>query len=249
MSEPNIYSDYAAGSHNTDLQKTINRLKKDMAYKDLSTIIITPATGAVPVRVIQSWESLMTPPNNKVVRLYAEGAEVGVAYSTCIEGILNHPDMKNWKYVCFREHDNILPPDGLIKLLRQMEDHPEFDAISAIYFTKGHGGHPQIWGDPKDPVLNFRPQLPIPNIPGTSLVECNGTGMGFAIFRLKMFKDKNLRRPWFNTTASKEEGCFSQDLYAWSDLKKNGYRCAVDVDCKVGHYDHSGIFGEKGKVW
>ena len=101
-----------------------------------------------------------------------------------------------------------------------------------MYFTKGEGGVAQIWGDPKDPIVNFRPQLPDPN---GGLVECCGTGMGFNLWRLKMFRDKKLRRPWFVT--QKKDGVATQDLYAWSDFRKHGYRCAIACDVKVGHYD------------
>lgn len=246
MKAPIILSNFDGGIHNADLTKTISRLNKDMAYKDLSCIIITPTLGQVPIRVIKSWEELITPPNNRIVRLYADGAEVGEAYSACIEAILTNPELSKWKYICTREHDNVLPPDGLIKLLRQMEDHPEYSAISACYFTKGFNGQPQIWGDTKDHVFNFRPQLPDPK---GGLIECNGIGQGFAVFRMKMFKDKNLRRPWFKTTSSKEEGAYSQDLYFWSDARKNGYRVAVDCSVKVGHYDYEGKFGEAGMIY
>ena len=100
---------------------------------------------------------------------------------------------------------------------------------------------PQIWGDPRDPVVNFRPMPPDPN---GGLVECCGTGMGFNLWRLDMFRDKRLRRPWFET----KDGC-TQDLYAWSDFRKHGYRCAIDCSVKVGHYDAEGRFGPRGMVW
>jgi len=90
----------------------------------------------------------------------------------------------------------------------------------------------QIWGDPKD-ALNFRPQLPDPN---GGLVECCGTGMGFNLWRLQMFKDPKLRRPWFKTIAD-ATGVGTQDLYFWSDARKKGYRCAVDCSVKIGHYE------------
>jgi hypothetical protein len=80
--------------------------------------------------------------------------------------------------------------------------------------------------------MNFRPQLPDPN---GGLVECNGTGMGFNLFRLKMFKDKKLRKPWFVT--QRKDGVATQDLYFASDARKNGYRFAVDCSVKVGHFD------------
>jgi hypothetical protein len=120
-----------------------------------------------------------------------------------------------------------------------MEANPRFACIGGLYYTKGHGGQPQIWGDPKDPVLNFRPQLP--DING-GLVECNGTGMGFNLWRMSLFKDKKLRKPWFVT--QKHDGVATQDLYFWTDAKKHGYRCAIDCSVKVGHLDTS-----TGIVW
>ena len=168
----------------------------------------------------------MFPPNNGVARIAAVGIEVGVAYSTAIEQILRHPELSTWEYLLTIEHDNIPPRDGVIRLLEAMEANPKYDAIGGLYFTKGYGGVPQIWGDPKDPVLNFRPQLPDPN---GGLVECNGTGMGFNLWRMKMFKDKKLRRPWFVTQKKRwilgDSGIYT----AWADCKKHGYRSRLIV--------------------
>jgi len=115
-----------------------------------------------------------------------------------------------------------------------MEEHPEYACIGGLYFTKGESGVAQIWGDAKDS-LNFRPQVPDPR---GGLVECNGTGMGFNLWRMSMFKDEKLRRPWFKTlNGSDGTGVGTQDLYFWGDAKKHGYRCAVACDIPVGHYD------------
>lgn len=173
----------------------------------------------------------------------AVGMEVGEAYSQAIEAILAHPDLSKFKYLLTLETDNIPPPDGLIKLLAQIEAHPEYDCIGGLYWTKGEGGMPQIWGDPRDPSTNFRPQVPIPN----TLQECVGTGMGFNLWRLSMFSDPDLRRPWFKTQT--EGGVATQDLYAWSDLRKNGYRCAIDTSVLVGHHDAEGKFGPPDTTW
>jgi hypothetical protein len=72
--------------------------------------------------------------------------------------------------------------------------------------------------------------------------------MGFTLFRLKMFKDEKLRRPWFRTVAD-HTGVGTQDLYFWSDARKYGYRCAIDCSVLVGHYDHDGKFGPARMVW
>lgn len=236
MPAPTIISSYDPGIHGADLEKTITRLDQDAQWRDLSTIILTPASGSVPTRVVASWLGMMKPPNNKTCHLWAVGTEVGEAYSRMIEGILDHPDLSNWKYVLCIEHDNCPPADGMVKLLREMEARPEYSAIGGLYFTKGHGGVAQIWGDPREMPLNFRPQRPDA---GGGLVECCGTGMGFTLFRLAMFKDKRLRRPWFKTTSSAQEGSYSQDLYAWSDFRQHGHRCAIDCSVRVGHWDES----------
>ena len=231
--KPEIIIGVDPGRHNQDMEATLQRLERDGAYKDMSTILIIPCIGSVPVKVVSSWWNMYFPPNQKVIKMYPIGMEVGAAYSECIEQILAHPDLKNYKYIMTLESDNVPQPDAAVRLLQQMDAHPEYACIGGLYYTKGEGGQPQIWGDISDPVLNFRP---VPPRAG-ELVECNGTGMGCNIFRLDMFKDERLRKPWFKTTASQAEGCFTQDLYAWSDFKKNGYRAAIDCNVLVGHWD------------
>ena len=62
--------------------------------------------------------------------------------------------------------------------------------------------------------------------------------MGFNLWRLSMFKDERLAKPWFKTKCSKEEGVGTQDLAFWGDARKYGYRCAIDNRVLVGHLDH-----------
>lgn len=236
-----IAPDY--GKHNQEMDEAIRRVNGNSSWKKLDCILLTPAGGSIPTKVVASWLNMYAPPNNKFFRMFCMGMEVGEAFSTAIENILAHPDLSKFKYVITLEHDNIPPPDGIVKLLEQMEAHPEFSCIGGLYWTKGPGGVPQIWGDPRDPQLNFRPQLPVPGC----LVECCGTGMGFNAFRLDMFKDTRLRRPWFKT--QKENGVSTQDLYMWSDARQYGYRCAIDCSVLVGHYDLEGAFGEPDTVW
>lgn len=241
MLKPQIIAE-DAGYHNANMDATIRRVKESSSWKKLDTIMLIPAGDMLPVKVAMALWNLYIPPNNSFFRMACVGMEVGEAFSTAIENILAHPQLQNYKYICTVEHDNLPPADGLVKLLAQMEAHPEFGWISGLYFTKGPEGVPQIWGDPHDPT-NFRPQVPIPN----ALQECCGTGMGFAVWRLSMFKDPKLRKPWFKTQT--EGGVSTQDLYFASDARQHGYRCAVDTSIQVGHLDFTGQFGEKDKVW
>ena len=227
-----IIQDFA-GAHNADLTHARARLIKGASWKRQRIVVVIPADTMIPAKVALALWNLAFPPNNGVVRILAQGLEVGEAYSSAIENVLAHPELSQWEYLLTIEHDNAPPGDGVIKLLERMEAHPELSCIGGLYFTKGEGGVAQIWGDPKDPVVNFRPQLPDSN---GGLVECCGTGMGFNLWRLKIFKDKRLRKPWFKTLKG-AEGCATQDLYFWTDARKYGYRCAIDCAVKVGHLD------------
>lgn len=230
-----------AGQHNDNLELSTARYIESGSWKKQRVICILPAGKSIPTRVALAWRNLIIPPNQPAHFVAVDGAEVGQAYSDTIAGILAHPELSTWEYVLCVEHDNLPPPNGLVKLIARMEAHPELSAIGGLYWTKGPEGVPQVWGDSKDPVPNFRPQPP----KAGELVECCGTGQGFTLFRLSMFKDERLRKPWFKTVNGIEEpGVGTQDLYFWGDARKYGYRCAIDCAVLVGHLDSN-----TGVVW
>jgi hypothetical protein len=229
-----------AGYHNDNLDLATSRIIEGGSWKKQRTICVMPAGKSVPFKVMAALRGLIAPPNQPFVFIGAEGMEVGDAYSTAISNILADPNLREFEYLLTVEHDNLPPNDGLLKLLKRMEERPELACVGGLYWTKGEGGVPQIWGDPNDPVLNFRPQPPVPG----QLVECCGTGMGFNLFRLSMFKDEKFPKPLFRTKASAEEGVGTQDLAFWSEARKLGYRCAIDCGVLVGHLDPT-----TGVVW
>jgi hypothetical protein len=178
--------------------------------------------------------ALMTPMNNRFTRIFMIGMEVGSAYSSAIEQIINTPGLSDWKYILTLEEDNMPPPDGLLRLYENMD---QYDSIGGIYWTKGEEGQPMIYGDPKAMPKNFMPQVP----QADTIQECNGLGMGFTLFKLDMFKDERIPRPWFRTEQSYSPGvgtrAYTQDLYFFENAAKFGYRFACDTRVKVGHYD------------
>jgi hypothetical protein len=222
------------GKHNEDLEKSSQRIIEGGSWKHQRVVMIIPAGKTIPTKVYLSHCSLIFPPNNGSFRMAAIGMEVGEAFSNAIDEVLNHPELSQWEYILTIEHDNIPQPDALIKLIEAMEKHPEYSCIGGLYWTKGEEGVPQIWGDPKD-VLNFRPQPPDVN---GGIVECCGTGMGFNLWRISLFKDARLRKPFFKTLNGADgQGVGTQDLYFWGDARKNGHRCAVHCGVKIGHHD------------
>lgn len=233
MSEGIVVQDFA-GYHNGEVEQGRSRILEGGSWKRQRIVMVIPTGHSIPSKVALALMNLALPPNNPVMRILAIGLEVGEAYSNAVAGILAEPSVATWEYVLTCEHDNLPRPDSLMKLLERMEAHPEIDAISGLYFQKGPMGIPQIWGDPKDPVRNFRPQVPI----NGELVECCAIGMGFTLWRLAMFRDDQLRRPWFQTQKSPP---MSQDLFFWDDARDKGYRCAVDCAVKIGHMDEGGF--------
>lgn len=114
---------------------------------------------------------------------------------------------------------------------------------TAWYYTigmeqTGEGGQPMIYGDPKAVPKSFIPQVPQLD----TLQECNGLGMGFNLFKLNVFKDPRLPKPFFKTYQNYEPGVgarsYTQDLYFYENAGKLGYRFACDTRIKVGHLDY-----------
>ncbi len=233
--KPQIIIPNYEGAHNRDLEKSQERLLQAKSYRDLSTVIVCPTRGQVSAKVVQSWMSLMKPMNQKVIGpLFAIGMEVGDAYNAMVEMIMASPELSTWKYVLTIEEDNMPPPDGLLKLYEGMD---EYDVVGGLYWTKGEGGQPMIYGDPAVEPMNFIPQVPQTE----GLQPANGLGMGFNLFKIEIFKNPNLPRPFFKTLNEFVPGQgargYTQDLYFYENAGKLGYKFACDTRIKVGHYD------------
>lgn len=233
---------YDYGRHNEALQR--GEHIHGNTWKKSRILYIIPSGATIPAKVYLSHRSLIFPPNQAMYPMLVEGCEVGDAYSRAIETILAHPDLSQWEYVLTIEHDNCPPPDGVLTLLRRMEENPHLSCIGGLYWCKGPGGAPHIWGDITDPIVNYRPVMPRAG----ELIECYGTSMGFNLWRMDMFRDKRLKRPLFETKAG-INGVGTQDLAFWGEARKYGYRCAVDCSVLVGHYDYEGKFGPPDTMW
>lgn len=227
------------GKHNTDFDASVARLIKGGSYKDLSTVCVIPTRGVIPAKVCTALWNLQSPMNGKFYKFTVEGKEVGQAYNEAVEMILNNPELSKWKYLLTIEEDNLPPPDGLLKLYENMD---KFDAIGGLYWTKGEGGQPMIYGNPGEIPKNFRPQIPVPD----AIQPCNGLGMGFTLFKISMFK--KIEKPWFKTVQDYTHGqgtaLMTQDLYFFQKAALSGFKFASDNRVKVGHMDV-----QTGEIW
>lgn len=213
------------------------------SYKDSSTVVIIPTRGMIHHRVVNSWQGLISPMNQKKAMIYAVGDEVGKAYNRTLTDVLAHPDISKWKYVLTLEDDNIQPPDAHIRLLESIDMGP-FDAVSGIYFTKGEINMPMAYGDPEEfrrtGVLDFKPRDIRQALQAGNIMEVNGIAMGCSLWRMDLFR--KIAAPWFNTLNDfyPNEGgvkCFTQDLEFCQKARNAGCRFAVDFRVRVGHLD------------
>jgi len=234
MGAPQILVPDNTGIHNASDYAT--RLEKEKTYRDLSTIIVCPTRGTIPARIVQAWQGLIRPMNQKVLGpIFMENMEVGEAYNQVIKMILENPDLSQFKFILTLEDDNAPPPDGLMKLYESID---EYDAVGGLYWTKGEAGQPMCYGDPNVMPLNFIPRVPAAD----TVVPCNGLGMGFTLFRMEMLKDKRFEYgAWFKTKQEVVPGTgtqmYTQDLWFFQHAKEYGYKMACDTRVKVGHYD------------
>jgi hypothetical protein len=234
MSEPTIIINGDVGYHHKKPANTRKRIKQGQGYRDLSTVLVCPSPeGKLPVRVVQGLLDMMPTMNQALVRMFIEGMEVAAAYNAAVETILTHPGLQNFKYLLTFEHDNIPPPNGLQLLYENID---KYAIVAGLYYTKGEGGQPMIYGDPNG-IMGFQPQVPKVN----QIQECNGTGMGFTLFDLNLFRDERIPRPWFQTlnewTPEGGARVGTQDLYFMANVRRAGYKIASDNRVKVGHYD------------
>lgn len=226
-----IVIDPIIGYHN-NLSEEVKQKKN--AYKDCSTIMIVPCLDKIASKVVQNWMGIMNPMNQKFTRIFVINMEVGKAYSQTIEMILANPELSTWKYIMTLEHDNMVQPDVLLKLLEDIEG---YDAVGSLYYTKGVDGRPMCYGQPEILPITFAPFQP----PANSVTRCNGLGMGATLFRMEMFKDVRLPKPIFETVQRVNPNgsaeAFTQDLKFFLEAGKLGYKFSCSTNTLTGHYD------------
>ena len=251
----------------------VNEEKKKLVCKKCKTeneYLSTTVNGMHPM-FVEAWKRLIKPMNVPVLEMVVSGMEVGAAYSQAIEQILANPALNKFKYILTVEDDNIIPymPNTQGPLMMLYDDMEKFnlDVVGGLYWTKGNPSMPLLYGDPRKTreaaegmfKVRFPAKVQKRGRVGKlnkdssdwtdgEVVECNGSGMGFTLFKLDIFKDERIEKPWFKTVSDHgtddKPGVrqYTQDLWFAEKVRKLGYRWAIDTRIKIGHLDvKSGI--------
>lgn len=195
---------------------------------------------------VESYKRLIKPMNVPILEMMVNGYEVGDAYTKAIEAILENPAINKFKYVLTIEDDNIIPfiPNSQGPLMMLYEDMEKgYDVAGGLYWTKGVPSMPLLYGDPKEKrdasAGMFKVRYDWTKKPAGP-IECNGMGMGFTLFKLDIFKDERVERPWFQTINDiTEKGVrnYTQDLNFFEKIRALDYKVCVDTRVKLGHLD------------
>jgi hypothetical protein len=167
------------------------------------------------------------------MKICLANAEVADAYNAAASLILRDG---RFKYMLTVETDNLPPSDGLMRLC---ESTDKYDIISGLYWMKGEGGTPHIYGNPDEPGT-WSPQVPLEN----TVQPCNMVAMGFTLFNMDVFR--KIPAPWFKTSGVEDAKEFTQDGYFFQKAHDSGVklRVACDTRVKVGHIDF-----DSRKIW
>jgi hypothetical protein len=253
--------DVIAQLRESGMYRDVDLIQGD-TYRDMSTIVVCPTrggrpiddedstgtgrVGTIPVQVVQSWMTLIKPPNVRSGWIMVAGDEVATAYNRAIRQILE----KNgtFKYILTLEDDNIVPPHALVALLQSIELGP-YDAVGGVYFMKGGMAIPMAFGRPgardaggeidMSPVsVSDAIIAPMDPLSG-KVVEVNGLACGCTLWRLDLFRE--MEYPWFRTftrvMANGDAEVMTQDLYFARKCVERGKRFALDARVLVGHLD------------
>ena len=141
-------------------------------------------------------------------------------------------------YVLWLDSDMVFPPDTLDRMLQVLDEHPEIDVLSGLYFRRGAPFSPVLFSKleiGEDGVLVFEDQKDLPD----ELFEIAGCGFGCVLMRTDLLLDiaaKEGGGVWFTPIANAGEDCAF-----CIRARREGYRIFCDPSISLGHMGYAPI--------
>lgn len=140
-------------------------------------------------------------------------------------------------YILWLDSDMVFPPDTLDRMLKTMDDHPEVDVLSGLYFRRGHPFTPVLFDKLEigDDGLVFEDKLDVPE----ELTEVAGCGFGCVLMRTDLLLDiaaKEGGGVWFTPISNAGEDCAF-----CIRARREGYRIFCDPSISLGHMGYAPI--------
>jgi len=141
-------------------------------------------------------------------------------------------------YILWFDSDMTFRPDTLERMMKVLDEHPEIDVLSGLYFRRGHPFTPVIFSKLEvndEGLLDFEDYNDIPD----GLFEIAGCGFGCVLMRTEMLLDiaaKEGGGMWFSPIANAGEDCAF-----CIRARNNGYKIFCDPSIALGHMGYAPI--------
>lgn len=141
-------------------------------------------------------------------------------------------------YILWFDSDMTFQPDTLERMMKVMDEHPEVDVLSGLYFRRGHPFTPVLFSKlevNEKGTLDFEDYNELPD----ELFEIAGCGFGCVLMRTEMLLDiaaKEGGGMWFSPIANAGEDCAF-----CIRARENGYRIFCDPNIHLGHMAYTPV--------
>lgn len=185
---------------------------------DFRIVIATPHSyDTIYKQWFLAYEQLIKPASSKLVM--DPNLPLDVNRNNAVEEALK----SSAEYLLFIDHDNLLDPETLVRLLQA-----NVPVIGALYFERKYPHLPLIYTFEHD-YQTVRVEY---NYPKAPVVRCDVIGLGCSLFKMEVFKQ--LQAPWF-CYEYKGHTWGTEDIGFFHKLKDADIPVFIDTLNPVGH--------------
>lgn len=141
-------------------------------------------------------------------------------------------------YIMWFDSDMVFEPDTLERMMKVLDEHPEVDILSGLYFRRGHPFTPVLFSKlevNEKNELEFNGYDDVPD----GLFEVAGCGFGCVLMRTECLMDiaaKEGGGVWFSPLVNAGEDCAF-----CIRARREGYRIFCDPSVQLGHMGYAPI--------
>ena len=141
-------------------------------------------------------------------------------------------------YILWLDSDMVFQPDTLERMMAVLDEHPEIDVLSGLYFRRANPFTPVLFSKlelNEDGGLDFEDVAELPD----GLFEVAGCGFGCVLMRTDCLLDLAAKEgggSWFTPLANAGEDCAF-----CIRARREGYKIYCDPDIDLGHMAYAPV--------
>ena len=141
-------------------------------------------------------------------------------------------------YILWLDSDMVFMPDTLERMMAVLNEHPEIDILSGLYFRRGKPFTPVLFSkleETSEGGLDFEDVLDLPD----ELFEVAGCGFGCVLMRTECLLDLAAKEGggvWFSPIANAGEDCAF-----CIRARREGYKIYCDPNIDLGHMGYTPV--------